>query len=444
MSKLANVVFWFLPGTHNLSQTWKIKNSRNVTLLGGNDLTSSDKNSEGMSKILCQEGLRSAGISVSKSNFTVVENITIAYCIRSSALVFDAAVNTTVRNVTITRSFGCLEVSSCLRFTLTNSAFEYCYSGISLLASWSSEISNSKVSDCLIVNILWVYGGSVALNQVISDGGQYGISFMQGSAKLSSLGEKLSVNISNSRIMLRKRSTSAIYVQLGKDQPIDINIDTVSITGNGGGILGISIIDYSPEAGSKPNYATARIHNVTIENFGHPSNITTTATPAAMYLLSLRNLTISNCTIKNNGVTGIVLFASTALLQGNITLTNNTGLNGGGMALYSSSFIVLDALTRLQISNNSAAMFGGGIYVSQDIISYRTSPSRIAFAFCFASSISKHDQPLLEFTGNKANNSGQDMYGAYVTACLPPLYSGKSTTPVPVYVHSVCHQTLIS
>ena len=250
-NKLSNVVFWFLPGTHNLSQTWQIKNSRNVTLLGGIDLTSSDKSSGGMSKILCQKLLYVAGIYVRKSNFTVLESITIENC--SSAVLVYEAVDTTVRNVTFTRSITSLQVTSCQRFTITNSKVEYCFFGINLLKSSSSEISNSQISNCLITSIMWQKGGSVTLNQVISDGGNFAISFVQGSAKASSLGEKPIVNISNSRILLRESSTSAIYVLLSKDQPIDINIDSVSISGNGGGILGICITDYSPEAGSKPN-----------------------------------------------------------------------------------------------------------------------------------------------------------------------------------------------
>ena len=143
------------------------------------------------------------------------------------------------------------------------------------------------------------------------------------------------------------------------------------MTGNSGGSFGICFLDFTPEAGSEANYATARMQNVTIQNLGReldPSDRTpATINTAAIYVTSLRNLTMSDCTVRNNRGTGIILFASTALLQGNITLTNNSGVNGGGMALYSSSFIVLDASTSVQISNNSAAMFGDGIYVSQDV-----------------------------------------------------------------------------
>ena len=106
------------PVTHNLSQIWKMRNSRNVTFLGGNDLTNSDKGSGGVTKILCQGFSFSEGIHVRNSNLTVVESITITYC--GIALAFDKVVNATVRNVIITNSFASLQVSACQHFTLTN------------------------------------------------------------------------------------------------------------------------------------------------------------------------------------------------------------------------------------------------------------------------------------------------------------------------------------
>ena len=98
-SELSNVAFWFLPGTHNLSGIWKINNSRNISLLGGKNLTNSGKASRGMTKIVCQ-GFSSGGIQAGSSNFIFVENVTIAYC--PYALSFNATVNITVRNVVIT------------------------------------------------------------------------------------------------------------------------------------------------------------------------------------------------------------------------------------------------------------------------------------------------------------------------------------------------------
>ena len=162
-NKLSNVVFWFLPGMHNLSQTWEMKNSRNVVLLGGNNMTNSGKSSGGTSKILCQKGL-SYGIYVSKSNVIVVENITIAHC-AFAALTFDTAVNATVKNVTITHNVISLQVGLCQRFTLTKSELDYCFFGVFLLGSSSTEISNSKISNCSLANIACVLnGGNITIN----------------------------------------------------------------------------------------------------------------------------------------------------------------------------------------------------------------------------------------------------------------------------------------
>ena len=251
------------------------------------------------------------------------------------------------------------------------------------------EILNSQFNNCSFRSIHCALdGGSIALNQITSDGGRYGISLVQGHVAKASSGplEKSFVNISNSRVIMRKRNKyGAILVYLRKDHSVDINIDSVSVTGAGGGIIGIYISNGNTDAGSKQNYATARIHNVSIEGLGvqlEQPSVIATVTPATISIISLRSLTISDCTIKNNKVTGIFLFA-TAFFQGNIILTNNSGINGGGIALYSGSFLVLDASTtsRLQIFNNSAAMFGGGIYVSQDIIRYRTFPERYTLRY---------------------------------------------------------------
>ena len=54
-SRLSNVVFYFLPGTHNLTWTWTVILSRNVSLLGGKDFEERDKTSGGMALIVGQE-----------------------------------------------------------------------------------------------------------------------------------------------------------------------------------------------------------------------------------------------------------------------------------------------------------------------------------------------------------------------------------------------------
>ena len=185
---LSNVVFWFLPGTHNIywEWPWEMSSSRNITLLGGKDLTNSDKTSGGMTKIVCQEGFRVGGIYVSNSNFTVVENMAIAYC--NYALVFDATVNATVTNVIITDSYWSLQMFACHLCTITESTFANSSIGIWIEGSSSLKVENSIISCCR--KSIWCVldSGSITLNQIISNGSVVGLSFDGGDVQ--SLGDK--------------------------------------------------------------------------------------------------------------------------------------------------------------------------------------------------------------------------------------------------------------
>ena len=129
-------------------------------------------------------------------------------------------------------------------------------------------------------------------------------------------------------------------------------------------LTGIAIISNLTSLGISARYPIVRVHEVTIENIQLDySNYS--AHDAALEFYFLRNLTVSNCTIRNNQVTGMYFFESTAVLLANISLLNNSGVNGGGMALVSNSFILLDSSTILELFNNKAEKFGGGIFSSQ-------------------------------------------------------------------------------
>ena len=205
--ELSNVAFWFLPGTHNISQVWKIENSRNITLLGGKQVPNSDISSRGMTEIVCQ-GFIFQGIHVSNSNTTVVENMTIAHC--PSAVFFDEAINATVRNVMITGSSSVgLRLATCQSFTLTKSTLENCAVGISLEGSSSSELANSQVNNCSSYNIQCLLnGGSVTLKQMILNGNNYGLYYEQGDNYVPSLEEKASVGVFNTTVIGRESGYS--------------------------------------------------------------------------------------------------------------------------------------------------------------------------------------------------------------------------------------------
>ena len=238
----------------------------------------------------------------------------------------------------------------------------------------------------------------------------------------------IEINIFNSTITSWKRY--GIGFRLTKVGIIDINIESVSMIGSNRDEFGIYIEGDVPDYEMLKIEASVRIHNVTI----------TGLTFNCSYALGVgdsRNVTISDTTIKSNDCPAIFLLRSTALLQGNILLTNNTGITGGGMALYSNSLFVLDSSTRLQLYNNTATRFGGGIYVSGGYY---------AGYNCFAIAIAGMSKPKIDFDGNRAYASGQNLYGSFFQSCSPPPFKGKEFGVIQMFgeVESKCNQTVIS
>ena len=64
----------------------------------------------------------------------------------------------------------------------------------------------------------------------------------------------------------------------------------------------------------------------------------------------------------HNHCTGIVAVRSNLKLQSNTTIWNNTGNNGGGMVLCDNSLLYLSGEVTVNITQNTALSYGGGIY----------------------------------------------------------------------------------
>ena len=64
---------------------------------------------------------------------------------------------------------------------------------------------------------------------------------------------------------------------------------------------------------------------------------------------------------------GIFARKSIITFQGNNTLVNNSGIDGGAIALQQ-SYISLRPQTHLQLSSNRAQRYGGGIFQNETLI----------------------------------------------------------------------------
>ena len=70
-------------------------------------------------------------------------------------------------------------------------------------------------------------------------------------------------------------------------------------------------------------------------------------------------------TSTDNVCTSISAYSSDITLSGNVSFLNNTGVNGGAMALYSSTLSFASG-TNVYFYNNTAMETGGVIYVDKN------------------------------------------------------------------------------
>ena len=81
-----------------------------------------------------------------------------------------------------------------------------------------------------------------------------------------------------------------------------------------------------------------------------------------------REIFITDSTFEDNEITAISAFRSNVVFQGNITIRNNTGIDGGGLILCEASYMLLSPYTNVTFENNTALHFGGAIYAEDQCL----------------------------------------------------------------------------
>ena len=116
-----------------------------------------------------------------------------------------------------------------------------------------------------------------------------------------------------------------------------------------------------------------------------------------------------NSAFYNNHHSALVSYSSVITLMGSVSFVNNTGIRGGGMALYSST-LNLAAGVNVTFINNSAQETGGAIHIEPDL-------TRIPKVECFYQIKDCNTASNLYFGGNLANNGGDNVYGNSLIYC---------------------------
>ena len=124
---------------------------------------------------------------------------------------------------------------------------------------------------------------------------------------------------------------------------------------------------------------------------------------------------IGDVTFADNVCTVISAYSSTITLSGNISFLNNTGVNGGAMALYSSTLNIASNTT-VYFYNNRATETGRAIYVDND--SNQLKFSTPDFQPCFYQLPDYDDKTStwynISFHNNSATKGGDHIYGAFM------------------------------
>ena len=415
---LSDAIFYFLPGNHMLSQIWDMYNFNNVTLRGPAYY--------GEYHGIRRNELEIHGsMQVRHSEFVVVENVAFKYSSSSWSLCFVSTVGVTIRNVTISHcnGLGGIMAADCENMTITQSNITECDVGICVYGSLNLKTSHLYLGNIHCLGIIADGKEGIATFNHVHAIQTCGIAFVV----LSTVHKRqIEINIFNSSITTNKEFKIGLCPRARRIQCIKFTRPSMNVSYDGH--YGIAIVGGFSEA---LNFeVSVRIHNVTITDLPDGCN-------SALYVHSLRNLMISDTTIKSNPCTAIRLVGSTALLQKNILLTNNTAISGGGVYLEHDSLIVLDSSTRLHLYNNTAEKFGGGMYVDNAWNTW----------YCFVISFDRMAKPMIKFSGNRAYGSGQNVYGNIPEGiCYPPPFNGKDYVVIRTFgnVGSKCNQTTIS
>ena len=131
---------------------------------------------------------------------------------------------------------------------------------------------------------------------------------------------------------------------------------------------------------------------------------------SAMLLMNIENVLFDQIDISNHNTTGLVSIDSPIMFDGHSTFVNNSGIYGGGIALYGLSQILLNQNTNISFVNNHASESGGGIFVSKVVNS-------IDLAFCTFNNLSYYNngsKAMLYFVNNTADISGDVLYGGEI------------------------------
>ena len=128
---------------------------------------------------------------------------------------------------------------------------------------------------------------------------------------------------------------------------------------------------------------------------------------AAVVLFKIYDVIFDQIEVRYHNTTGLVSFNSVITFKENNTFERNSGIYGGGIALYKSSQLSLKTQTSIYFVNNHASESGGGIFVKQILV-----PD--IYTKCSFQVNPHNGNASLYFVNNTASISGDVLYGGKI------------------------------
>ena len=115
------------------------------------------------------------------------------------------------------------------------------------------------------------------------------------------------------------------------------------------------------------------------------------------------------------GAGTIYAHSATLIFHGNVNFVNNSGFNGGALALYAGSEIVIGMHTHLKFIGNHANHFGGAIYVDNANHQVFSTFNFISCFYKLEDIVNTSIHVVLE--NNSADYAGSGLYGGWIDFC---------------------------
>ena len=220
-------------------------------------------------------------------------------------------------------------------------------------------------------------------------------------------------DIELSNVLLNNSRGAGIKIELGSNQLSEVVIQNCVVKGNEGDptdhpVSGLLILG---AAGSAP----VIMRNVTFESNTYIPSASIDAVVTVL-LASVRNVTMIDCTFKENMGTALYLENTTLTAIGVLTFTGNIAYEGAALFIRLSTIVVYKDTT-IYFSNNKANHTGGAISISSRSDDQVLVTLGISLAKCFLS-IEDYDYSqcqgnscVLIFDNNVADDGGDAIYG---------------------------------